>query len=66
MSAGAFIDKDKAAVFLKGGVKQNSFTVICEDDNDASGGDVGEKFVERYKDLHLLGSIAAEVQASEG
>ncbi|RVW37078.1 ABC transporter F family member 4 [Vitis vinifera] len=45
---------------------QNSSAATCdEDENDASGDDVGEKLAELYENLQLLGSDAAEAQASK-
>uniref|UniRef100_F6GYV6 ABC transporter domain-containing protein n=2 Tax=Vitis vinifera TaxID=29760 RepID=F6GYV6_VITVI len=45
---------------------QNSSAATCdEDENDVSGDDVGEKLAELYENLQLLGSDAAEAQASK-
>ena len=45
---------------------QNSSVATCgEDENDASGDGVGEKLAELYENLQLLGSDAAEAQASK-
>eukprot|EP00261_Vitis_vinifera_P039148 XP_019080391.1 PREDICTED: ABC transporter F family member 4-like [Vitis vinifera] len=45
---------------------ENSSVATCgEDENDASGDGVGEKLAELYENLQLLGSDAAEAQASK-
>lgn len=46
---------------------QNSSAATCDDDenNDVNGDDVGEKLAELYDKLQILGSDAAEAQASK-